>query len=44
MVQQIRPEVGAAVYGRTDLVYLVCPPHPGGRHPCLDLAELRGED
>lgn len=41
-VWPIEPEIGARNYGRTDLVYLVCPPR-GGVYACLDLARL-GEE
>jgi hypothetical protein len=43
MVQPVRPDICQAVYGRTDLVYLLCPPSTEGRHPCLDLADLADE-
>lgn len=36
-------EVGRAVYGRTDLHYIVCAPLPDGSQPCLTLALLADE-
>lgn len=43
MTHPVPPDTGLTLYGRTDLVYIVCPPLPDGTQPCLTLAWLADE-
>jgi hypothetical protein len=43
MTHPVPRAVALAVYGKTDLIYVVCAPLPDGSQPCLVLAQLSDE-
>lgn len=43
MKHPVPADVAITLYGRPDIVYIVCAPLPEGAQPCLTLAQLADE-